>query len=86
MIINVPECDWRPKAEFIGGSSDNIAVLAVQVANILNIVPTGPTAQEPKLFKALVMKGMGGGKEDCTSLHAAILGPGNFARGWKYNL
>lgn len=53
MIINVPECDWRPKAEFIGGSSDNIAVLAVQVANILNIVPTGPTAQEPKLFKAL---------------------------------
>jgi hypothetical protein len=59
MIINVPECDRRPKAEFVGGSSDNIAVLSVQVTDIMNVVPTGPTAYEPKLFKVLAVKGRG---------------------------
>lgn len=59
MIINVSECDWRSEAEFIGGGSDNIAILAVQVADIMNIVPTGPIAQEPKLVEALVKKEKG---------------------------
>lgn len=58
MIINVSECDRRSEAEFIGGGSDNIAVLSVQVADIMNIVPAGPIAQEPKLLKALVKKGI----------------------------
>lgn len=60
MIVNVPECDRRSETEFIGGGSDNIAILAVQVADIMNIVPAGPIAEEPKLLKALVEKGIEG--------------------------